>query len=139
MIMSMRNRILKYLNFKKNNKADDCIIEDNYICNKILIKDEYVNSDLLSHKEGKNNLKIDDLLEIRSKIVGIFHYSNNNKILSDLNVNDKVKKDQIIGFIKSLDNFNDVTCDYNGIVQKVYVKDLDIVEYNKLLFIIKII
>ena len=139
MIMSVINKFLKYFNFIKYSKEDDYIIEDDYTCHRIIMKDEYINNNLLSLKEEQNNLKINDIVEVRSKIVGKFYYSDNNKILHTLNINDKVKKGQIIGFIKSLDNFNDVICEYNGIVQEVRVKDFDIVEYNKLLFIIKII
>lgn len=137
--MSIINKIFKFLNFIKSNKEDDYIIEDNYICHKILMKDEYINNNLLSYKDEQNNLKINNIIEIRSIIVGVFYYSDNNIKLPAININDKVKKGQIIGFIKSLDNFNAIICEYNGIIQEVCVKDFDIVEYNKLLFIIKII
>jgi hypothetical protein len=62
MIVSMINKLLNFFNFIKSNKEDDNIIEDNYTCHKIIMKDEYINNNLLLlHKEEQNNLKINNI------------------------------------------------------------------------------
>lgn len=135
--MSIINKFLKIFNYKKKDKIDFCIIDDNYICHNIQVKDQYQSNKILIDNEEKNNLKDNKLVEIRSKMVGLFYYSDNNIKLPVMNINDKVNKGQIIGFIKSLDNFNEIICEYDGIIKEVNINNSEIVEYNKLLFLIK--
>src|SRR4030043_126741 len=104
MIKTMKNKLLNFFKISKRKDIDDYFIEDNYTYHKILIGEEYKNNNLLLQKEDTDYLTVNEKIEIRSKIVGTFYYSDNNKILPYLCKNDKVKKNQIIGFIKCLDN-----------------------------------
>ncbi len=135
--MSILNSFLKIIKSKKKDENDFYILDDNYTHYNIQINNECQTNKILMDNEGKNDLKDNKVAEIRSKIVGLFCYSDNNIKLPVININDKVYKGQLIGFVKSLDNFNEIICEYDGIIQEVNIKNSEIVEYNKLLFLIK--
>ena len=77
-----------------------------------------------------------ELLEIRSKLVGIFRSKPTNDF-KKVKVGDVVKKGQSIGAIDTLSLLNFLKSPVNGRVKEIAVKDGDLVEYDQLLFIIE--
>ncbi len=76
------------------------------------------------------------LLEIRSKLVGIFR-SKPTSDVKKVKVGDIVKKGQSIGAIDTLSLLNFLKSPVNGRIKEIAVKDGDLVEYDQLLFVIE--
>ena len=137
MILSILNRINKMLNLtNENNKHDDFFTVDNYQLYEVIQKNEDVDEvKKIKFNEKKIDLN-DNIIEIKSKIVGVFYYNSDKKKSDAVKSGDKVKKGQILGYIKCLNNYNEIICECDGIIKEVNIEDSNIAEYNKLLFTI---
>lgn len=86
----------------------------------------------------KKNEKIpkENTVLVVSPVVGIVSLELNNG--SSLMVNQTIKKQEVICFIESMKMLRNITSDVDGVIEEVYVKHLDMVEYNQPLVKIKI-
>jgi len=72
-------------------------------------------------------------IEIRSDKVGSFFFADRQ-----LNAGDKITKGEIIGIIKGISFQDKVKCSLDGIIESVEVENGSIVDYGRLLFVVKI-
>ncbi|HOJ49699.1 MAG TPA: hypothetical protein PKW55_02705 [Spirochaetota bacterium] len=74
--------------------------------------------------------------ETQSKIEIVSYYVGSFKSNLDVKKDKNVKKGQLLGSIESVGISHEVICPVDGILEEVYVKDKDIIEYGQKLFLI---
>lgn len=80
----------------------------------------------------------ENIKEIKSPIVGIFY--SRLKPDSDIlvNVGDRVKKGDILCIVEAMKMFNEIRSPYDGKIIATKFKDEDLVEYDDILFEVKV-
>ena len=94
-------------------------IEKTEMKNKIVL-----NTKSSSKEETESNI------EIQSFYVGLF------KLNPEIKKEKTVKKGQLLGSIESVGISHEVISPVDGVIEEIYVKDKDIVEYGQKLFLI---
>lgn len=74
--------------------------------------------------------------EITAPLVGTFHQAPYKDAKPFVTVGQKVKKGQKLCIVEAMKVMNEITSPYDGTVLEVLVKENDIVEFGKTLFII---
>lgn len=74
---------------------------------------------------------------VKSPIVGTFYAAPSPEKPAFVKVGDKVKKGDVIMIIESMKLMNEVTSDFDGVVEKILVSDGQAVEYDQPIMIIK--
>ena len=74
--------------------------------------------------------------EITAPLVGTFHQAPYNDAKPFVTVGQKVKKGQKLCIVEAMKVMNEITSPYDGTVLEVLVKENDVVEFGKPLFII---
>jgi acetyl-CoA carboxylase biotin carboxyl carrier protein len=75
---------------------------------------------------------------ITSPIVGTFYRSPNPESESFCNVGDRVSKGKVLCIIEAMKLMNEIECDVDGVVQKIYPQNGQPIEYGEKLFAIKV-
>lgn len=75
-----------------------------------------------------------NVVHVKSLYVGVISIFNKKTNDTYVKVGNKVKKNQILGFINYLKINIDVLSPIDGIVTKVFIRNNDIVEYGQALF-----
>lgn len=114
------------ISIKKNNTIN---------CEKGSIKETKAIEGIVENKQQIDNE--DDCNLIKSPMVGTFYSSSSPKSAPFVKVGDKVKKGQVLCIIEAMKLMNEIESEFDGEIQKVCVKDEDIVEYGQTLFKIK--
>ena len=70
-------------------------------------------------------------------LVGTFYNAPSPEAKPFIKVGDRVKKGQVLGIVEAMKLMNDITSDYEGVVEKIFVQNEDVVEYGQPLFAIK--
>ena len=86
--------------------------------------------------EKKEEGKIEGNI-IKSPMVGTFYSKPSPDAKAFVEVGDKVKKGDVLCIIEAMKLMNEIESEYDGEVVEVCVKDGEIVDYGKPLFIIK--
>lgn len=105
---------------------------------KIRIVRSYSGSSLKSVPQSISSVKIQEeksvnvkTNDIKSTLVGVFHFN------ADYKIGDKVVVGEKIGYVESLKTKNDVVSDFSGNVYKIPVEEGETVEYGQVLIVLK--
>ena len=96
------------------------------------------------HAEKKPSIDVEleekksDLYELKSPLVGTFYASAKPDAPPFVVVGDKVKKGQTLCIVEAMKNFNEIESEVDGIVDEICVGNMDLVEFGKVLFRIKL-
>ena len=107
-----QSQIISTVSEKKTKKMD------------IVVKDEH----------SKENLDLDSY--ITSPLVGTFHQAPSENADPFVKVGSKVRRGDKLCIIEAMKVMNEITSDKDGIIEKVLVKEGQMVEYGQNLFVI---
>jgi acetyl-CoA carboxylase biotin carboxyl carrier protein len=88
-------------------------------------------------KAGKTEGKTDNLVAIKSPIVGTFYRSSAPDAPPYVEVGDIVKPGQVVCIVEAMKLMNEIESDIAGKVVKMLAKNEDPVEYNQELFMVE--
>ncbi|MBC7332974.1 MAG: acetyl-CoA carboxylase biotin carboxyl carrier protein, partial [Actinobacteria bacterium] len=80
----------------------------------------------------------DNIIEVKSPIVGIFYRAPSPDAPPFVKVGDKVKKGDVLCIIEAMKLMNKITSDYDGEIKEILVQNEEPVEFNQTLMTIKI-
>ncbi|HSP34191.1 MAG TPA: acetyl-CoA carboxylase biotin carboxyl carrier protein [Thermoanaerobaculia bacterium] len=75
---------------------------------------------------------------VTSPIVGTFYRSPNPESEPFINVGDRVSKGQVLCIIEAMKLMNEIECDADGVVDKIYPQNGQPIEYGERLFALKV-
>lgn len=81
--------------------------------------------------------KSDNLITIKSPMVGTFYRSANPESPSFVNVGDEVKAGKVVCIIEAMKLFNEIESEVSGKIVKVLVDNASPVEYDQPLFLVE--
>ena len=79
----------------------------------------------------------DNLITIKSPMVGTFYRSSNPETPLFVNVGDEVKSGKVVCIIEAMKLFNEIESEINGKIVKVFVDNASPVEYDQPLFLVE--
>lgn len=79
----------------------------------------------------------DNLITIKSPMVGTFYRSSNPESPSFVNVGDEVKPGKVVCIIEAMKLFNEIESEISGKIVKVLVDNASPVEYDQPLFLVE--
>jgi acetyl-CoA carboxylase biotin carboxyl carrier protein len=79
----------------------------------------------------------DNLITIKSPMVGTFYRSSNPESPSFANVGDEVKPGKVVCIIEAMKLFNEIESEISGKIVKVLVDNASPVEYDQPLFLVE--
>ena len=85
----------------------------------------------IEKRENPEILKVPQIFTIKADKVGVFHFTLPENPVPPINAGDPVKKGQILGYIESVSLAYEVLSPVEGKVEKLLVKEGEIVEYGK--------
>ncbi len=88
-------------------------------------------------KEDSASETEENLLVIKSPMVGTFYASKSQNSEPYVQVGDRVKKGQAVGIIEAMKLMNEIESEYDGIVDKIVANNKDMVEYGQPLIYIR--
>ncbi|WOO38403.1 acetyl-CoA carboxylase biotin carboxyl carrier protein [Anaerocolumna sp. AGMB13020] len=88
-------------------------------------------------KEESTSESEENLLVIKSPMVGTFYTAKSQNSEPYVQVGDKVKKGQAVGIIEAMKLMNEIESEYDGIVDKIVAYNKDMVEYGQPLIYIR--
>ena len=81
--------------------------------------------------------KDENLLVIKSPMVGTYYASKSEKSDPYIQVGDRVKKGQAVGIIEAMKLMNEIECEHDGEIVKILMNNEEMVEFGQPLFLIK--
>jgi acetyl-CoA carboxylase biotin carboxyl carrier protein len=81
--------------------------------------------------------KTDNLITIKSPMVGTFYRSSNPDTPAFVNVGDEVKTGKVVCIIEAMKLFNEIESEVSGRIVKVLVENATPVEYDQPLFLVE--
>lgn len=105
-------------------------------CDRV-IKTEVITSGSIPVTEVSDVKKDENLLIIKSPMVGTFYTAKSEKSDPFVQVGDRVKKGQAVGIIEAMKLMNEIESEYDGIVERIEVNNKDMVEYGQALIYLK--
>lgn len=78
----------------------------------------------------------DNLIAVKSPMIGTFYRSANPESPSFANVGDKIEKGQTVCIVEAMKLFNEIESDVSGTIVKVMVENAQPVEYDQVLFLV---
>lgn len=81
--------------------------------------------------------KTDNLITIKSPMVGTFYRSSNPDTPAFVNVGDEVKAGKVVCIIEAMKLFNEIESEVSGRIVKVLVENATPVEYDQPLFLVE--
>ena len=90
----------------------------------------------VSHEIGKEVVK-DNLITIKSPMIGTFYRSPNPETPSFVNVGDEIKSGQAVCIIEAMKLFNEIESEISGKIVKILVENSSPVEYDQPLFLVE--
>ncbi len=110
---------------------------------KILEKDsekndieEHDNRFIQEEKQEIHNVEAKSGNIIKSPIVGIFYASAKPSSPALKSKGDKVKKGEVVCIIEAMKIMNEITSDYDGTIEEIFVENEQVVEFGQPLFMI---
>ncbi|MCW1927147.1 acetyl-CoA carboxylase biotin carboxyl carrier protein [Bhargavaea beijingensis] len=79
----------------------------------------------------------ENLLEVKSPMVGTFYQSPSPDAPPFVSVGDKVKQDSVVCIVEAMKLFNEIEAEINGEIAQILVEDGQLVEYGQPLFLVK--
>lgn len=79
----------------------------------------------------------ENLLEVKSPMVGTFYQSPSPDAAPFVAVGDKVKPDSVVCIVEAMKLFNEIEAETSGEIAQILVEDGQLVEYGQPLFLVK--
>ena len=79
----------------------------------------------------------DNLITIKSPMIGTFYRSSNPETPSFVNVGDEIKSGQAVCIIEAMKLFNEIESEVSGRIVKILVENASPVEYDQPLFLVE--
>ena len=119
------------------------IIRNNETYGGLVSKAHLRDEDDINKMEDKKKVEMKELENsnnfiIKSPIVGTFYSSPSQEAAPYVEVGDTVKKGQVVAIVEAMKIMNEIESSVDGIVEKILVKDQDVVEFGQPLYAIKI-
>lgn len=150
------DEIKKLLDDMGNSKVDELNIEfpegikismkKNETIVKEIVKDVQagstpnININTAVGNEAKNTQELskeeENYKKVKSPMVGTFYSKPSPKAENFVKVGDKVKKGDVLCIVEAMKLMNEIESEYDGEIVKICVKDGEIVDYGKDLFLI---
>lgn len=83
------------------------------------------------------NAKADNLLTIKSPMIGTFYRQSGPGKPIFINVGDEVEEGQVVCIIEAMKLFNEIESEVSGTIVKVLVEDASPVEFDQPLFLVE--
>jgi len=83
------------------------------------------------------NVKVDNLLTIKSPMIGTFYRQAGPGKPIFVNVGDEVEEGQVVCIIEAMKLFNEIESEVSGTIVKVLVEDASPVEFDQPLFLVE--
>lgn len=99
---------------------------------KVFVENPVIEESDVSIKKDEKVKK--DLLEVKSPLVGLFYSRPDPEEKAFVELNQKVKKGDILCILEAMKMFNEVKSPVNGIIRNINFKDEDLVSVNDILF-----
>jgi len=99
--------------------------------------DEVSVESVLRNKEEVISKKDENLIAIKSPIVGTFYAAPSPEDPPFVSVGDKVKRGDVLCIIEAMKLMNEIESDFDGEIVKVLVNNEEMVEYGQPLFLVK--
>jgi acetyl-CoA carboxylase biotin carboxyl carrier protein len=88
-------------------------------------------------KTGEKALVKENLLEVRSPIVGTFYRAPSPNADSYVQIGQKVGVGTVLCIIEAMKLMNEIESEVSGTISKILVENAQPVEYNQVLFLVK--
>lgn len=89
-------------------------------------------------EEKKEEKRDENLVAIKSQMVGTFYASPNPDAAAYVKQGDSLKKGQVVCIIEAMKLFNEIESDIEGVVEKICVENASPVEYGQELFLVRV-
>jgi acetyl-CoA carboxylase biotin carboxyl carrier protein len=96
-----------------------------------------VNTQLNTHEPATPPKPADNLVTIKSPMIGTFYRSSTPDKPPFVNVGDEVTQGKTVCIIEAMKLFNEIESEVNGTIVKVLVDDASPVEYDQPLFLVE--
>lgn len=100
-------------------------------------RDDYKLSLIKEGESIENTYITSNLTGIFSPSIGYFSFTKKGKSQGDIKKGMKVKKGDILGYVKEGNSIIEVAAVVDGTIKVISVKEGDVVEYGQLLFILE--
>jgi len=91
----------------------------------------------LQHKEESNNEKNDNLITIKSPIIGTFYRKPSPDKPSFVEIGTTIKEGDVLCVIEAMKLFNEIESEQSGKIVKILVEDASPVEFDQPLFLVE--
>jgi acetyl-CoA carboxylase biotin carboxyl carrier protein len=78
----------------------------------------------------------DNLIAVKSPMIGTFYRSANPESPSFANIGDKIEKGQTVCIVEAMKLFNEIESEVSGTIVKAMVENAQPVEYDQVLFLV---
>ena len=94
-------------------------------------------NNIIAEIKKKQTINIDDGSNVTSPIVGTAYLASEPGGKKFIEIGQKVKKGQTIMIVEAMKTMNRVPCTQDGIINKIFVKDGEPVEFGQILISVK--
>jgi acetyl-CoA carboxylase biotin carboxyl carrier protein len=94
-------------------------------------------SEYIKPAKVENLVESEDLIMVKSPMVGTFYASSNPDNPPYVKIEDKVQKDTVVCLVEAMKLFNEIEAETSGEIAKVHVESGQLVEYGQPLFSIR--
>ena len=98
--------------------------------------EEHDNRFIQEEKQEIHNVEAKSGNIIKSPIVGTFYASAKPSSPALKSKGDKVKKGEVVCIIEAMKIMNEITSDYDGTIEEIFVENVQVVEFGQPLFMI---
>lgn len=101
------------------------------------VKIEDMSKELESKTEEPNEAMFENMMKINSPIVGTYFSRPSAKDEPFVKLNQKVKKGDVLCILEAMKIMNEIKSPVDGTIRKIGLKDTDMADFGKTLFIIE--
>ena len=87
-----------------------------------------------SQKQESSELNFSNLVEVKSPLVGVFYSAPSPESPPFVTIGSKVKKGDVLCIVEAMKLMNEVTCEVDGEIVDICLKNGDVAEYGQVLF-----
>ncbi len=87
-----------------------------------------------AEKQGDVGVDFNDIIEVKSPLVGVFYASSAPDAEPFVKVGDKVKKGDVLCIVEAMKLMNEITASHDGEVVDICIQNGSVVEFGQTLF-----
>lgn len=131
LIKMLENSSLSYLEIEENGTRI-CLDKNGGVRSEAVSN----NAQPVESKATEKEMEAPSGKEITAPLVGTFHTGPYQGAKPFVAVGDRVKKGQKLCIVEAMKVMNEITSPYDGVIKEICVKENDVVEFGKKLFVI---